>query len=212
MAKNQIQEKLKLDNLRVRVRHNSGDITKRSPAILRTELRDTNENNLQRTDIRNVNLSLYRERLRPKYRDETHTSITKIDTMTSKLENFVIVNDQDSGIVIFSTASNAACLCNNVEDLFIDGTFKCCPHYFYQLYTIHGGKNGNYVPLVFVILPAKTEICCQMMWTFITDYCTEKNLVLAPKTIHIDFDTFIHFSSEWDLIYPAQNPSSTSLW
>ena len=147
-----------------------------------------------------------------KNRDETHAAITKIDTMTSKEENFVIVNDQDSGIVIFSTASNVACLCNDVEDLFIDGTFKCCPRYFYQLYTIHGGKNGNYIPLVFAILPAKTEICCQMMWTFITDYCAEKNLVLAPKTIHIDFDTFIHFSSKWDLIYPAQNPSSTFPW
>ena len=73
-----------------------------------------------------------------KKRDETHAAITKIDTMTSKQENVVIVNAQDSGIVIFSTASNVACLCNDVEDLFIDGTFKCCPCYFYQLYTIHG--------------------------------------------------------------------------
>ena len=119
-----------------------------------------NENNLQRTDIRNVSLSLYRQRRRqlptlPKNRDETHAAITKIDTMTSKQENVVIVNAQDSGIVIFSTAINVACLCNDVEDLFINGTFKCCPRYFYQLYTIRGGKNGNYVPLVFAILPAK---------------------------------------------------------
>jgi hypothetical protein len=41
----------------------------------------------------------------PKNRDETHAAITKIDTMTSKQENVVIVNAQDSGIVIFSTAS-----------------------------------------------------------------------------------------------------------
>ena len=53
-------------------------------------------------------------------------------------------------------------------------------------------KNGNYVPLVFTILPAKTEICYQKMWTFITDYCTEKNLVPAPKTIHIDFEKAMH--------------------
>ena len=103
-----------------------------------------NENNLQRTYTRNVSLSLYREGRRqlqtlPKNRDETHAAITKIDTMTRKQENFVIVNDQDSGIVIFSTASNVACLCNDVEDLFIAGTFKCCSRYFYQLYTIHGG-------------------------------------------------------------------------
>jgi hypothetical protein len=30
------------------------------------------------------------------------------------------------------------------------------------------------------------------MWTFITDYCTEKNLVPAPKTIHIDFEKAMH--------------------
>lgn len=143
MAKNQILEELKLGN-RVPVRHKSGDITKRPAVVIGTELRDMNENNLQRTDIRNASLSLFRERRRqlstlPKNRDETHTSITKIDTMTSKQENFVIVNDQDSGIVIFSTASNIACLCNDVEDLLIDGTFKCCPRYFYH---------GNYVLLV----------------------------------------------------------------
>jgi hypothetical protein len=87
-----------------------------------------NENNLQRKDIRNVSLSLFRERWR------------QLSTLpTSKQENFVIVNDQDSGIVIFSKASNVACLCNDVEDIFIDGTFKCCPRYFYH---------GNYVPLV----------------------------------------------------------------
>jgi predicted P-loop ATPase/GTPase len=62
-----------------------------------------------------------------KNRDETHAAITKIDTMTRKQENVVIVNAQDSGIVIFSTASNVACPCNDVEDLFIDRTFKCCP-------------------------------------------------------------------------------------
>ena len=81
MAKNQIQEELKLDNLRVPVRHKSGDITKRSAAVIRTELRDMNENNLQRTDIRSVSLSLYRERRRqlptlPNNIDETHAAIT----------------------------------------------------------------------------------------------------------------------------------------
>ena len=44
VEKNQTQEKLKLDNLRERVRHKSGDITKRPVVVIRTELRDTNEN------------------------------------------------------------------------------------------------------------------------------------------------------------------------
>ena len=32
----------------------------------------------------------------------------------------------------------------------MDGTFKYCPKFFQQLHTIHGYKNGNYIPLVFV--------------------------------------------------------------
>ena len=44
VAKNKIQEELKLDNLRVRVRHKSGDISKRPAVVIRTDLRDMNEN------------------------------------------------------------------------------------------------------------------------------------------------------------------------
>ena len=44
VGNNQIQEELKLDNLRVRVRHKSGDITKRPAVAIKTELTDINEN------------------------------------------------------------------------------------------------------------------------------------------------------------------------
>lgn len=81
-------------------------------------------------------------------------------------ENFVVVNDRNSGILILSTVQNMDCLCD-VDELFIDGTFKCCPKYFYQLYSIHGCKNGNYVPLVFALLPSKSEECYLKMWSFI---------------------------------------------
>jgi hypothetical protein len=146
------------------------------------------------TDLRNVSLSLYRERRKhlptlPKSREDTHAAIEMIDTMTSKNEQFLIaVNDQESGIIIFSTETNVTCLCNDVEELFIDGTFKCCARHFYQLHTIHGGKKGNYVPLVFALLPCKYEMCYQKIWKFITDYCTERNVVLSPMIIHIDFE------------------------
>jgi hypothetical protein len=35
----------------------------------------------------------------------------------------------------FSTVQNMDCLCD-VDELFIDGTFKCCPKYLYQLNSI----------------------------------------------------------------------------
>jgi hypothetical protein len=67
-----------------------------------------NENNLHKTDLRNISLSLYRERRKhlptlPESREDTHAAIEMIDTMTSKNEQFVIGNVQESGIIIFST-------------------------------------------------------------------------------------------------------------
>jgi hypothetical protein len=46
----------------MRVRNKGGDVTKRPVAVIRNELKDITENNLQRTDLRNVSLALYRER------------------------------------------------------------------------------------------------------------------------------------------------------
>jgi hypothetical protein len=52
----------------------------------------------------------------------------------SKEEHFLPVNDQDKGIVICTCYTNIACLCNDITDLFIDGTL-------YKV--LSGGKKGN---------------------------------------------------------------------
>ena len=54
-------------------------------------------------------------------------------------------NDIDTKIIMFTTESNLS----QDEPLFADGIFQYCPKYFYQLYTIHAFKNGQYVPCVF---------------------------------------------------------------
>ena len=77
----------------MRVRNKSGDVTKRLAAVIRNELRDMNENNLHRTDLRNVSLSLYRERRKhlptlPESREDTHAAIEMIDTMTARMKSF----------------------------------------------------------------------------------------------------------------------------
>jgi hypothetical protein len=59
-------------------------------------------------------------------------------------------NSRETGIVIFTCVTNLKCLSSQIKEIFIDGTFKCCPKFFLQLYTIHGCENGNYVPLVFL--------------------------------------------------------------
>ena len=86
------------------------------------------------------------------------------------------------------------CLCNSMSELFIYGTFKCCPRYFYQLYTIHGCKNGNDVPLLYCLLPSKSEACYTKMWSLLLDYCQNKGLDLQPNIIHVDFEKAMHNS------------------
>ena len=65
-------------------------------------------------------------------------------------------NDIDTNIIMFTTESNLRFLCQDVH-LFAEGTFQYCPKYFYQLYTIHAFKDGQYVPCVFFLLPDKIE-------------------------------------------------------
>ena len=69
----------------------------------------------------------------------------------------------------------------------MDGTFKCCPRFFQQLYTIHGFSNGNYVPLVYVLLSGKSEDVYRTCLTSIIGLCDDKNLKFKPEIIHVDF-------------------------
>ena len=113
------------------------------------------EENVQPADLKSVRQALYRERWKkypkiPKSREETIDALTMLSPiLTSKGEDFLLVNDRETGIVIFSRPKNLKCLCNDVTEMYADGTFKCCPKFYTQLYTIHGYKNGHYVPLVY---------------------------------------------------------------
>ena len=114
-------------------------------------------------DVRSIAQSLYRERRKvypilPKSREDVHAALESMATVTSKEEEFVQVNNIKTGIVTLSCLSNLEFLVNSVEEIFIDGTFKSCPKYFYQLYTIHGLRNGHFIPLVYALLPGKSEI------------------------------------------------------
>ena len=78
--------------------------------------------------------------------------------------------------VIFTCVTNLKCLSDQIKEIFIDCTFKCCPNFFLQLYTIHGCENGNCVSLVFVLLPSKTEICYDQMWDMLHYMCREREV------------------------------------
>ena len=74
----------------------------------------------------------------------------------------------------------------------MDGTFKCCTKFFYQLYTIHGYKNGQYVPLVFALLPRKECKVYKQLLILVIQQRTFFNLVWQPKTTIIDFEQAVN--------------------
>jgi len=195
----QSDKKTEAHVLRIRSRNKSGDITKRPSQIIRTELQTMDEQTLQSADLKNLAKAVYRERRKklptlPKNRKDVHDVVDEVNTKTNKDESLLLINDRDAEIIIFSTYLNMECLCNSMSELFIDGTFMCCPRYFYQLYTIHGCKNGNYVPLLYCLLPSKSEACYTKMWSLLLDYCQNKGLHLQPNIIHVDFEKAMHNS------------------
>ena len=69
------------------------------------------ENLLNSRDLKNVAMSMYRERRKlflklPKSRLEVHEALEGLNLQTNKNESFTFVNDVESGIVIFSCNTN----------------------------------------------------------------------------------------------------------
>ena len=65
-----------------------------------------------------------------------------------------------------------------------DGTFKCCPALFYQLYTVLGVLNGHTIPLVYMLLKRKTR----ELYLRALNELKEINPCLQPSQITIDFE------------------------
>ena len=79
--------------------------------------------------------------------------------LTLRGENFLAYDsgsDDRERFLIFSTEQNLDLL-ESTPQWHADGTFKCCPALFYQLYTVHGVLNGHTIPLVYMLLKRKTK-------------------------------------------------------
>jgi hypothetical protein len=107
-----------------------------------------------------------------------------MNIQTNKFEDFLQINDIEKGMIMFTYQKNLECL----SELFMDGIYKCCPKFFKQLYTIHGLRNGHYVPLVFVLLSGKSECVYNHCLTSLVELCSNRNIILKPEIIHVDFE------------------------
>ena len=132
------------------------DISTRPMKIVRSELQCVDDESLEVKDLKNLTMAIYRKRRTkfptlPKSRENVHDALDVMELETNKKEKFCLLNSKEHGIIILSCNSNLLALCTKVSEIFVDGTFKCCPKYFEQLYTIHGFNLGHYVPLVFAL-------------------------------------------------------------
>jgi hypothetical protein len=62
------------------------------------------------------------------------------------------------------------------------------PGLFTQLYSFHAKVDETYFPLVYALLPNKTEDTYRRLFTMLRDATQQRNLVLTPETVMLDFE------------------------
>lgn len=122
---------------------------------------------------------------------EVHSALSVMSVKTIKEEDFILVNDEDQGIVIFSCTSNLKAL-SQTKTLLMEGTFEYAAKFFTQLFTIHGYSNNVYTPLVFCLLKDKKKETYAITLQLLRDRCEAIGMVLQPETIVVDFEVAIH--------------------
>jgi MULE transposase domain len=172
----------------------------RPQKLIRRELEIQNGaiGSISSNDIRYIRNNMNYARLKllpklPKNTNEVQVVLNKIELKTSKGEPFLLINDMESNIVIFSCASNIDILCGS-EVIFLDGTFNYCTKFFLQLFTIHAYVNNIYIPVVFCLLRNKLKNTYLSVFRLLRNKCSELGHHLNPKTVVIDFELAIHQS------------------
>ncbi|XP_025198937.1 uncharacterized protein LOC112597199 [Melanaphis sacchari] len=174
--------------------------------ILRTEISE-NISNLQTIttdDISLVRRNIYNARRKmvpplPKTMEELQNSISNLNLKTDLNEQFLLINDPNCHIIIFSCDTNLKVLCES-EIIYMDGTFEYCPKLFTQLFSLHGLCNDHYIPLLFALLPDKKTSTYVNLFKNIIHLCNARELSLKPNLFISDFEEAIHVALRqvWD--------------
>ncbi|KAI5643243.1 FLYWCH zinc finger domain-containing protein [Phthorimaea operculella] len=99
----------------------------------------------------------------------------------------------DETVSIFGTEENLRLL--SKSDFWVmDGTFRCCPELYYQMYTIHGmvgdkDATNAVLPLVYAFMNKKTEHIYNIFFEILKSHTFSKlEITLAPRVIMTDFE------------------------
>lgn len=107
-------------------------------------------------------------------------------TVTANEEPFLLFDSgvgDNNRIIVFSTPKFFSIL-KESKIWYADGTFKVVPDLFYQLYTIHGEKDGVVYPCVYALLTGKSE----SIYNRLIRILLEIEPTLDPIHIMLDFE------------------------
>lgn len=165
----------------------------RPSKIMRKEIDKDALEVLTERDLAQIRKSIHSARAKvrpplPSTLEELHETLRQYELKTKLDEVFLLVNDDECHVIMFSTSKNLKFL-KSCDAVLMDGTFDSCPSLFSQLFTVHGRKRDTYVPLAFFLLPSKTtdiyKIALGKLKTFLPP-------AFAPAKVNVDFEQAIH--------------------
>ena len=177
----------------------SDDISMRPSKIIRSAIAsDVNgvaSEYLTTRDVVNCRAAMYRQRRKhygtlPRSLHETIEKLRVMPISTHKGEDFLMYCEEfnnDDGMVIFTTSTNLRTLIA-CDARLMDGTFKSCPRYFIQVYTIFAYAKHTYLPLVYALLCNKEQSTYERFLQTVKNQCSSMNLVFKPSLILTDFE------------------------
>lgn len=130
----------------------------------------------------------------PKSKLEVHDYLENFPLKTNKNEDFLLINEKSTNIIMFSCKTNLEFLTDNVKHIYLDGTFEYCCKFFTQLFTIHGLHNEHYIPLVHFLLPNKSATSYTNALTYLKQECEKIKRSFSPEIATMDFEVAIHKS------------------
>jgi hypothetical protein len=106
-------------------------------------------------------------------------------TTTSNGRRFLMFDsgtDDHDRMLIFSTDENLDAMVSN-GNWFMDGTFKCAPEIYYQVFTVHVFINGAVFPVVYALLPNKQQATYERFFTSLNSMRQ-----FQPTSVLVDFE------------------------
>ncbi|CAM4847238.1 unnamed protein product, partial [Rotaria magnacalcarata] len=126
-------------------------------------------------------------------------------------EQFLIYDKRKSAyggrLLIFASEEQLNVLFQS-DVLFADGTFKVCPKLFEQLYVIIGLKNGEAVPVCFILTSNRRHESYEAVFRCLKKMAIHMGYELKPSTIVCDFErAFIN-----PVVKELPNTAVTGCW